>query len=60
MSINDFVEMTISLCLICFSICAKMQDLVDEFFFFISLYFKQKFKMEAKNDGKTLFGESRQ
>ena len=36
MSINDFVEMNIFLCLICFSICAKMQGFVDEcvFFFF--------------------------
>ena len=32
MSINDFVEMTIVLCLIWFfSICAKMQGFVDDF-----------------------------
>ena len=34
MSINDFVEMNIFLCLICFSICAKMQGFVDECVFF--------------------------
>ena len=34
MSINDFVEMNIFLCLICFSICAKMQGFVEEYVFF--------------------------
>ena len=34
MSINDFVEMTIFLCSICFSIYAKMQGFVDECVFF--------------------------
>ena len=34
MSINDFVEMTIYLCLISFSICVKMQCFVDEYIFF--------------------------
>ena len=40
MSINDFVEMTIFLCLISFSIYGKMQDFVDEcvLFFFFLLY----------------------
>ena len=67
MSINEFVEMTIFLCLICFSIYDKMQDFIDEsglfylfiiFFFFLS--FTQKFKMPAKSDGKTIFVKSRQ
>ena len=39
MSINDFVEMTIFLCLICFSIFAKMQGFVDECEFFSSCSF---------------------
>ena len=30
MSINDFVEMAIFLCLICFSIYDKMQGFLDE------------------------------
>ena len=38
MSINDFVEMTIFLCLICFSIYAKMQGFLEECFFFFTLY----------------------
>ena len=29
-SINDFAEMTIFLCLISFSVCAKMQGIVDK------------------------------
>ena len=63
MSINEFVEMTIFLCLICFSIYDKMQGFIDEsglFIFFIySLRFMQKFKMAAKSGGKTIFGKSR-
>ena len=45
MSIKKFVEMTIFLCLICFSIYDKMQGFIDEsclfnfFFFFIYLFF---------------------
>ena len=40
MSINDFAELTIFLCLICFSIYAKIQGFIDEcaflgFFFFV-------------------------
>ena len=59
MSITDFVEMTIILCLICFSICAKMQGLVNECVVFcLFLHFMQKFKMVAKNGGKTIFGRS--
>ena len=41
MRINDSVEMTIFLCLICFSIYAKMQGFADEyvfFFFFFAFY----------------------
>ena len=34
MSINDVVEMNIFLCLICFSICDKLQDFIDEYVFF--------------------------
>ena len=33
MSINEFVEMTIFLCLICFSIYDKMQGFVDLFIY---------------------------
>ena len=41
MSINEFVEMTIFLCLICFSIYDKMQGFIDEFglFIFLSIFF---------------------
>ena len=38
MSINEFVEMTIFLCLICFSIYDKMQGFIEEsglFIFFL-------------------------
>ena len=56
MSIIDFVEMTILLCLICFSICAKIQGFVDKYVFFF-LRFTQKFKMVANNDRKTIFWE---
>ena len=58
MSINDFVEITIFLCLIYFSSYDKMQGFIDEcvcFFiislslfiysFFFFLHFTQKFKM---------------
>ena len=60
MSINEFVEMTIFLCLICLSIYDKMQGFIYEsglFIFFINLLiflkfflrFMQKFKMR-END----------
>ena len=39
MSINDFVEMTIFLCLICFSIYAKMQSFLDEWFFCVCVFY---------------------
>ena len=42
MSINQFVEMTVFLCLICFSIYDKMQGFLDEsglFIFFIYYYY---------------------
>ena len=43
MSINDFVEMTIFLCLICFFIYDKMHGFVDEcvflFFFYLFIHF---------------------
>ena len=51
MSINDFVEMIIFMCLICFSIYAKMQGFIDSV-----CVFMQKFKMAAKNAGKRLLG----
>ena len=35
MSINDFVDRTIFLCLICFSIYDKMQGFIDESSFFV-------------------------
>ena len=38
MSINEFVEMTIFLCLICFSIYDKMQGFIDESGLFIFLF----------------------
>ena len=66
MSINEFVEMTIFLCLICFSIYDKMQGFIDEsglfIFLFIYLYFflrfTQKFKMATKSGGKAIFAKS--
>ena len=72
MSINEFVEMTIFLCLICFSIYNKMQGFINEsglfifylfiylFFFFFFLRFTQKFKMASKSGRKTIFVKSRQ
>ena len=58
MSINEFVEMTIFLCLICFSIYDKMQGFIGESGLFIYfLCFTQKFKMAAKSGGKTFFCE---
>ena len=42
MSINEFVEMTVFLCLICFSIYDKMQGSPDEsglFIFFVYLFY---------------------
>ena len=68
MSINEFVEMAIFLCLICVSIYDKMQGFIDEsglfiflgFFFFLCVCFTQKFKMAAKSGRKTTFAKSRQ
>ena len=58
MSINNFVEMTILLCLICFVICARTQGFVDEYVFFFSFFFFwPKFKMATKNAGKRFFLE---
>ena len=56
MNINDFVEMNIFLCLICFSICAKIQGFVEECAFF-SFFFMQKFKMATKNGIKVILGK---
>ena len=39
MSINQFVEMSVFLCLICFSIYDKMQGFLDESGFFIFFFF---------------------
>ena len=62
MSINDFVEMTIFLYLICFSIYAKIQGFVDEciYIFFFLLHFTQKFNMATKNGEQTISGKTRQ
>ena len=66
MSINEFVEMTIFLCLICFSIYDKIQGFIDEsglsifLFIYFFLRFTQKFKMAAKSGGKTNFAKRRQ
>ena len=53
--INNFVEMNFSLCLICFSISAKMQRLVDKGVFLI-----QKFKIPGRNGRETKFGTTGQ
>ena len=61
MSINQFVEMTLFMCLICFSIYDKMQGFLDEsglfIFFNINgfLCLTQKFKMASKSSRKTIF-----
>ena len=64
MSIYQFVEMTVFLCLICFSIYDKMQGFLDEsdlFIFVIYFFwrFMQKFKMATKSGAKTIFGKNR-
>ena len=50
-SINQFVEMTVFLCLICFSIYDKMQGFLDEWFvyFFIYLLIFFAFYAEIQN-----------
>ena len=73
MSINEFVEMTMFLCLICFAIYDKMQGFVDESVLknFIEitlshsvskinafLRFTQKLKMVTKSGGKMIFAKS--
>ena len=66
MSINQFVKMTVFLCLICFFIYDKMQGFLDEaglFIFYLFNYFlrfMQKFKMATKSGGKTIFAKKRQ
>ena len=67
MGINQFVEMTVFLCLICFSIYDKMQGFLDEsglliflFIYFFFVCFMQKFKMATKSGMKTIFGKNRQ
>ena len=61
MSINQLVEMTVFLCLICFSIYDKMQGFLDESGLFIYFFYwggvMQKFKMATKSGGKTIFGK---
>ena len=56
MSINEFVEMTIFLCLICFSIYNKMQSFIDEsglFIFLLFIYFFFFFAFYAEiQDGR--------
>ena len=55
MIINEFVEMTIFLCLICFSIYDKMQGFIYESglfnFLFIYFFFFFAFYAEMKKDG---------
>ena len=64
MSINEFVEMTIFMCLICFSIYDKMQGFIDKsglFIFYLFFFrFTQKFKMATKSGRKIIFVKSRQ
>ena len=67
MSINQFVEMTVFLCLICFSIYDKLKGFLDEsglftflIFFFFFLRFMQKFKMATKSGKKMIFWKNRQ
>ena len=70
MSINQFVEMTVFLCLICFYIYDKMHGFLDEsglfifvfiFSFFLFFWrFMQKFKTATKSGGKTIFGKNPQ
>ena len=67
---QQFVEMTVFLCLICFSIYDKMQGFLEKrygffifsiyFFFFFFPRFMQKFKMATKSGMKMIFGKSRQ
>ena len=55
MSINEFVKMTILLCVICFSIYEKMQDFIDEsgcFFFWFFFVFYAEIQ-----DGRQKWGE---
>ena len=58
MSINQFVEMTVFLCLICFSIYDKMQGFLDEsglfIFFCVSC---RNLKWPAKVAGKLFLGK---
>ena len=49
MSVNDFVDMTIFLCLIRFSIYGKMQGFVDEGFYFFFFFFFFAFYAEIQN-----------
>ena len=51
MSINQFVEMTIFLCLICFSIYDKMQGFIDEsgLFIFLLIYYLFIFFILCRN-----------
>ena len=59
MSINDFVEMTTFLCLICFSIYPKIQSFVDEcaiFFFAFYTEIQDGCQKWLEND-KTTFWE---
>ena len=60
MSINEFVEMTIFLCLICFSIYDNIQGFVDEsglfiFFIYLLIFFFFFFFFLPKVVGKRFF-----
>ena len=69
MSINEFVEMTVFLCLICFSIYDKMQGSLDEsgLFIFLFIYIYIFFRTLCRNSkwppkvaDKRFFGKNHQ
>ena len=57
MSINEFVEMPIFLCLICFSIYDKMQGFIDESGLFIFLFIFFAFYAEVQGGRQNDFCE---
>ena len=58
MSINDFVKMNIFLCVICFSICAKIQGFIDECVFFYAEIQDGRQKWHENDFWENLPGES--
>ena len=59
MSINEFVEMTIFLCLICFSIYDQRQGFIDEsgLLFYLFIFFFLRFTAEIQ-DGRQKWREN--